>query len=738
MGFARSVPFIFVHNFGRIITFANSIAFDTGAGTDLIQEAGGILELGSFTGATLNGKVLVKQGSTVFGEAMIREAIIEGEAHGRLSFQILTLAPTAISKFELSGPQGSLSTTQNLPLALAGQLQLGSLRGLIPGPNDQFEIVRANAGTTGQFAGADFGKRVQLPGGTGSLLLTRSADSQAIRLGSFLPPPVVLDGVPLNFRMPDAVPGVGGCFVVPHPAIDLPVGNWAGGSLRVEFTDGLNLAFDRLEYRRNPQFPEADEIVFEGLPEAEQTVRFRGAAFGTARIKDGRMIATLNAQAQNEAIVALLGRLYYANTQLTGEWFKRSDARYSSHTIAVTLTDSTGNEETVSRPVDFPFLIGLKLEDSLLLPAGEQAVLHLQGRFSNAQILPVPFLAADWSESCHNQGVLAAADLAFPGIRTVVSLKDTNGVPIIPYCCAVYAGTGAMFAGIDIYEGVRVRLKLEDLAPLERALVTFFGDVGEVIDTAPGNCALIYQLIYRYQVKSCETSSANRGARLATDTGLATLPPPTTFYALEDLMKGTSGGQHWVDLYRQYSAEVVGEFILHPNLLIRAQELIAAFHPGVAALLAGQGDTVFITPPMITQLNAFWNLLAQHASPALKTVLEQEQARFRGFELFQGVTFAHWAGVLGLPIPSQPRVYISLTRRDANRFRLGLNDIPGADFVLWRSLDLHHWESVPNATVERDGASMLYTDPAPSVAAAYYELTRSVDEALNTTKKKKG
>ncbi len=123
---------------------------------------------------------------------------------------------------------------------------------------------------------------------------------------------------------------------------------------------------------------------------------------------------------------------------------------------------------------------------------------------------------------------------------------------------------------------------------------------------------------------------------------------------------------------------------------------------------------------MITLVNNFWNALAEHASPSLKTALEQEQARFDNFRLFQDGTFNDWAGLLGIPVPFQPCLHISLMQREATKFHLALNDVPGEDLSLWRSLDLQTWTQVTNAEMQRDGTTLLFTDPAPPEGQASY------------------
>ncbi|MEN9676797.1 MAG: tRNA(Glu)-specific nuclease WapA precursor, partial [Verrucomicrobiota bacterium] len=237
------VPFVFLRNRGRITTFAHTLRFQTGAANDLIQEAGGSLDLGAGVGAgaTLNGKAVFLAGSTVLGDAHIREARLEGNVEGRLSFDRLSLAPTAVSRFELAAPRGSLSAIQ--PVTLAGRLELAPLRGFKPGPDQEFPIVTSGGEITGAFDGTPFGQRVNLPGG-GSFLLTRSVDARAVVLGKYRPPAVNIEGDPLTFRLPDGAGELGGCFVAPHPAISLPEGDWAGGLVEVSIAGGN--AFDRL------------------------------------------------------------------------------------------------------------------------------------------------------------------------------------------------------------------------------------------------------------------------------------------------------------------------------------------------------------------------------------------------------------------------------------------------------------------------------------------------------------
>lgn len=704
-GSSRAMPFIFLRNRGTVTIFSSTINFETGAPTDLIQESGGSLDLGAGLdhGATLNGNAIFHNGSTVLGEAFIREARVEGRIQGRLNFDRLSFGSTAISKFSLIRSRDRLSATQ--PIALAGQLELAPLQGIIPGPDDVFEIVSSPGEITGQFAGRPFGQRVLIPGRSETMLLTRSAGLHRVELRSFLPGATGLSTVPLDFRLPEGAGGLGGCFVLPHPAVILPEGIVAGGTLTVEITENYNAAVDRLEFRGNPTFPEADEIVFEGPVGGAQTVRFRGTIFGTVQLTSGLMTCVLNEQADSEAAVALLGRLYYGNTELTPDWFTQPGQQYPPRTIVVTLTDALGANE-VSRFVNFPFLWGIRLPESLLLPNGQEAILHLQGWFSSQQVLPVRKMVTTWSDA--GCGVLNGTVAGFPGQQPIVGKPPA-------YCCTVTATAGFLYASTQIYEGITVERDFEE--PLLRIVLGWF-DLDGTLDGLPPDCPFFWEFAHVYVIPECATTPRFQAA----GGGQTPLPSPTPIYALENLMKKTAAGQRWVNLYRQHGPEVVRLFVQHPSLLLQAQELVAAYQPGVVALLAGRGDTVPIYAPMITLVNNFWNALAEHASPALKTALEQEQARFDNFRLFENGTFNHWAGLLGISVPFQPHIHISLMRREATQFRLALNDVPGVNLSLWRSLDLQTWTPVTNAEMQRDGSTLLFTDPAPPAGHAFYNV----------------
>src|SRR5204862_642324 len=97
---------------------------------------------------------------------------------------------------------------------------------------------------------------------------------------------------------------------------------------------------------------EADDIIFEG-PSEGMTVKYRNSPFGTVHIVGGKMTCFLDSSAQNDAIVALLGRLYYSNSELTPDWFTEAQKHYPPRSLNITLIEIAGMESHVDREISF-------------------------------------------------------------------------------------------------------------------------------------------------------------------------------------------------------------------------------------------------------------------------------------------------------------------------------------------------------------------------------------------------
>lgn len=697
-GSDRTVPWILLRNHGGLDTFGNTVQFRTGSATDLIQESGGRIGLGA--GASnpggLDGVVQVGTGSSVIGHGRIQEAHVAGTLDGILDFHRLSLGTTAVLRLALIEPRGRINVAG--PLQLAGRLVLGSLRGREM--EGQRDLVRAGGGITGQFVGMPLGTRIPLPDGAGTALLSLSGDAQTVRLGGERPPPVSVDATALTYRLGELPGSPGGCRIIPHSNVQLPEGNWAGGSVTVTIVDYVPSGPDRLEFSSSGALAEPDGIEIEAPVDGIQEVRFHDQVVGTARIAGEQMTCVFNDVASREAVAALLGRVQYANTELDTDWYEWASRRYPDRSITVELQPGDNLGERVQRPIDFPYLVAIRLPEYLLLPDGQRALLELEGFFSNGQVLYVRQLQTVWSQRCPDGKNVVPEELPTRGVLELIGALDE-------YCCTITATAESLTAVTSIRNG-------EGLTVFPSGLYRQF--VGAPSLDYPN----VYQSNIYYKVGPCETTpggSSDRNARPSVEESPVS---PVVFHALEGLMKQSVEGRRWASLYREHGPEVVRLFMRNPMLVIQAQRLLATFRPGVVALLAGDGRNAIIHPPMILEVQAFWEALARDASPNLKAVLERERIQFDDFERFRNLSFEEWAGVLGLTPPTRPLLHIHGVRREADRVRIGINDQPTLVPTLWRSTDLKSWVHVAGATLERDGDAMMFTDPQPPADEAFY------------------
>jgi hypothetical protein len=697
-GSDRTVPWIFLRNHGGLDTFGNTVQFRTGSATDLIQESGGRIGLGAGTSTPggLDGVVQVGAESSVIGRGRIQEAHVAGTLDGILEFQRLTLGSTAVLRLALIEPRGRINVAG--PVQLAGRLVLGSLRGREMG--GQRDLVRARGGVTGQFVGMPLGARIPLPDGAGTALLSLSGDAQAVRLGGERPPPISVDSSALTYRLAEIPGSPGGCRIIPHSNVQLPEGNWAGGSVTVTIVDYVASGPDRLEFTSSGTLAEPDGIQIEAPVEGAQEVRFHDRVVGTARIAGGQMTCVFNDLASREAVAALLGRVQYANTELDTDWYDQAANRYPDRSITVELQPGDSLGERVQRPIDFPYLIGIRLPEYVLLPDGQRALLELAGVFSNGQMLYVRQLQTVWSQRCLEGENVVPAVLPTRGVLELIGASGE-------YCCTITATAEPLTTVTSIRDGTAVPVVATGLYDFLGGLIT-------------ANCPNAFQATVYYVIGPCETTPGGSSDRNARPSGEESPVSPVVFHALEGLMKQSVEGRRWASLYRAHGPEVVQLFIRDPMLVIQAQRLLATFRPGVVALMAGDGRNAIIHPPMILEVQAFWEALARGASPNLKAVLERERIQFDDFERFRNLSFEEWAGVLGLTPPSRPRLHIFGVRREADRVRIGINDQPSLVPTLWRSTDLKNWVHVAGATLERDGDTMLFTDPQPPADDAFY------------------
>jgi hypothetical protein len=146
-------------------------------------------------------------------------------------------------------------------------------------------------------------------------------------------------------------------------------------------------------------------------------------------------------------------------------------------------------------------------------------------------------------------------------------------------------------------------------------------------------------------------------------TGLA------AYRGLRELMRLTHGGQRWVELYEQHTAElsqVLLQRLLDPGFLQDAVLFLGEFEQGYASYLGGSGSGEGITQPMIDRLNRLADRFSELGSPELRAAIETERARFNHLQDFVGVTFADWGEMLGLEVPESPWLVASGARQLAD------------------------------------------------------------------------
>jgi hypothetical protein len=679
---AGTQPFtcIYFFNMGTVEVAARTVELQAPQIFDFDQRGGEL----SLDGANVKGHVAIQAGS-LEGRGYIQEAIVLGELSGELDFGKLSPGNNAATVFKISGRADGAFDRISVAddLFLGGTIDVRLEGGFTPEPADVFEIVTAAGNLSGQFKNINFGQRVPLADGAGSFLLDHSTTNpNSIVLRDFAGGPFTLGPGALSYQLPTRENSKGGCFVAPNALINLPDGNWAGGSLAIRFSHVLAGGVKILSFRDNPARP-GDQFVADGPSISDLVLSFHGVPFATADIELDTVTCRFNANARNEAIVALLGHLYFYDDDFEADWFDQATDRYPRTTLTASLTDGAGAVSRIVREVPFPYLtgIGFRFPDEYLEADEHNIDLELLGIFSNSQRLKVPDLDTQWSIDCGTAPVDSMTIDGTPsnGEATIESSRS------IQARCVVTATSGPFSATVGVVRNAQ--------------------------------CVIIlFQALFgRVTPPPALRASANvqPGISLA------------TFYGLESLMQESAEGRRLANLYWQHTREVVEIVLANPQLLDQGISIMRAFQPGVSALLSGRGDESPITQTMIDQLNVFWDGLANVGSPGLRADLRQEQSRFSNFQPFVNKEFSQWAGLLGVPAPTQPRIQISGSNWAPGRFSLEINDVGGSAFSLWRSSNLSAWELVPNFELLRSDFTLQFADPQPPAARAFYQIRRT-------------
>ena len=99
-------------------------------------------------------------------------------------------------------------------------------------------------------------------------------------------------------------------------------------------------------------------------------------------------------------------------------------------------------------------------------------------------------------------------------------------------------------------------------------------------------------------------------------------------YQLRDgVLSQTEEGQHYIDIYDEYSAEIAALLLANPALYDQGYATLQLFVPAIEAIIDGNGDSVTITSAQIAQAEAFLDALTAEAGPGLRDTIIQERYR---------------------------------------------------------------------------------------------------------------
>jgi hypothetical protein len=123
----------------------------------------------------------------------------------------------------------------------------------------------------------------------------------------------------------------------------------------------------------------------------------------------------------------------------------------------------------------------------------------------------------------------------------------------------------------------------------------------------------------------------------------------SVYHLLRRMMNFGAEGQRLVQRYNAHQAELWALHEADPQLAADMQAALAAWQPGLGALVRGQGETVVIDAAMVAGLDALLVDLAAAGSPALATAIAEERALIGPLGDFIGMNFRDAADQL---IPS--------------------------------------------------------------------------------------
>ena len=83
-------------------------------------------------------------------------------------------------------------------------------------------------------------------------------------------------------------------------------------------------------------------------------------------------------------------------------------------------------------------------------------------------------------------------------------------------------------------------------------------------------------------------------------------------------------GYHYTDLFDVYAKEITEIIMGNSSLIWESIDVLVRWQPNLDALVNGHGDEAVISEDDVASVKNYLNLIVQHASPELKSVIEEE------------------------------------------------------------------------------------------------------------------
>jgi len=83
-------------------------------------------------------------------------------------------------------------------------------------------------------------------------------------------------------------------------------------------------------------------------------------------------------------------------------------------------------------------------------------------------------------------------------------------------------------------------------------------------------------------------------------------------------------GHHYTNLFDVYTREITEIIMSDSSLTWKSIDVLIKWQPNLDALVNGRGDDVIISEDAVTSVENYLVLIAQHASPELKSVIDEE------------------------------------------------------------------------------------------------------------------